>query len=466
MRLIFSYSALFVGMLTFTGCKDLVGDPKLPAGSEDPATYNTPTGALQLTATAKAMFEDILAKTTLESGVIADELTNANPQLIDSVDARYLPENTSHPTDQMYQQLQALRAQARQARGVATKYAPALSPAVRAQLFAWEAYAELTLADLFCSGVPLSTMNFERDFTYQPGSTTAQLYTHAITLLDSARTLAADSVDVQTLLTVGKGRALLALGQYQAAADDVSTVPTSAAYRVRVSFTFNNFTQSLLTTNQLVTVADREGVNGLAYRGSGDPRTASDTATFTVTFGSRVQIFYPNKYRDIVPLVGADSTWFTLASGTEARLIQAEAALHAGDVGTWLATLNTLRTNGDFTTTSSANPDSIGVVDTTWSAGTGGVANLRPLNDPGTVTARTDTMFAERAAWLFLTGHRLGDMRRLSRQYSRAPGHVFPAGPYVSGVVTTGFYGTDVNAPVPETERINPYFHGCLNREP
>lgn len=470
MRLLSSSRVFVVGALSLTaclmGCKDLVGDPKLPAGSESPATYNTPAGALQLTTTTKVMFEDVLATTTLESGVIADELTNANTQDIDSVDARYLPENTSQPTDQLYQRLQALRGQARQARGVVTAYAPALSPAVRGQLFAWEAYAEVMLADLFCSGVPLSTMDFERDFTYRPGSTTAQLYAHAITLIDSARTLVADSADVQTLLSVGKGRALLALGQYQAAADDVSTVPTDAAYRVRVSFTSNRFTQSLFTTRELVTVADHEGENGLAYLGSGDPRTASDTATFLLSTFTNAQIHYPNKYRNVTLSAGADSTWFTVADGIEARLIQAEAELAAGDVGGWLATLNALRTTGVFVTTPNSNPDSVGVVDTTWTAGTGGVANLRLLTDPGSVNARVDTMFAERAAWLFMTGHRLGDLRRLSRLYTRDPSQVFPTGPYRSGVVTTGIYGSDVNAPVPATERINPYFHGCINREP
>jgi hypothetical protein len=463
---------LLCGML-LVGCKDLVGDPQLPAGAEDPATYNTPTGALQLTATAKAYFEDALGGTnfTMQSGLLADELANANSQVGDSVDSRHLPEGyVGLPTDQVYRRLQALRAQARQARGVVTKYAPDLSPAVRGQLYAFEAYAEILLADLFCSGVPISTLDFEQNFTYQPGSTTAQLYQHALTLLDSARTLVTDSADLQTLVQVGQGRALLALGQYQAAADDVTTVPDHAAYRVRVSFSSSGFTHSAFTGGNLgsvqtMTVANREGVNGLAYLSSGDPRTASDPVTFLVNNVS-VQIRYPNKYRPASPSTGADSTLFTVADGVEARLIQAEAALHAGATTTWLTTLNALRTDGNFTTTPSTNPDSVGVLDTTWSAGTGSVAGLSPLTDPGSAATRVDMMFAERAAWLFLTGHRLGDLRRLSRQYARNPQSIFPTGPYLSGLSGASSYGTDVNAPVPASERINPYFHGCLNREP
>jgi hypothetical protein len=69
-------------------------------------------------------------------------------------------------------------------------------------------------------------------------------------------------------------------------------------------------------------------------------------------------------------------------------------------------------------------------------------------------------MFRERAFWLFGTGHRLGDLRRLVRQYGRGSETVFPTGNYFKG----GLYGTDVNIPVPFEERNNPNFTGCLDR--
>ena len=47
---------------------------------------------------------------------------------------------------------------------------------------------------------------------------------------------------------------------------------------------------------------------------------------------------------------------------------------------------------------------------------------LAALADPGTPAAREDLMFRERAFWLFGTGHRLGDMRRMIRQYGRGRG--------------------------------------------
>ena len=73
-------------------------------------------------------------------------------------------------------------------------------------------------------------------------------------------------------------------------------------------------------------------------------------------------------------------------------------------------------------------------------------------------------LFNERARWLWLTAHRLGDLRRLIRQYGRLPNTVFPTGPYFKVNFTD--YGNDVTIPVPITERNNPNFTACLNRDP
>ena len=123
----------------------------------------------------------------------------------------------------------------------------------------------------------------------------------------------------------------------------------------------------------------------------------------------------------------------SVADGVEARLIEAEAQLRAGDAAAFLATLNALRTT---------------------------VTGLAPLADPGTTAGREDLLFRERAYWLFATGHRLGDLRRLIRQYGRTEAQVFPTGDFAEG----GQYGHDVNFPVPQAERNNPNFTGCLNR--
>ncbi len=77
-----------------------------------------------------------------------------------------------------------------------------------------------------------------------------------------------------------------------------------------------------------------------------------------------------------------------------------------------------------------------------------------------TQAQRVDFHFAERAFWLWGTGHRLGDLRRLVRQYGRDSESVFPTGAYFKG----GNYGTDVNFPIPLEEDNNPNSSGCLDR--
>lgn len=71
-------------------------------------------------------------------------------------------------------------------------------------------------------------------------------------------------------------------------------------------------------------------------------------------------------------------------------------------------------------------------------------------------------MFRERAFWLFLTGHRLEDMRRLIRQYGRDQANVFPS---VNPTAIGLSFGTNVDIPVSEDEQNNPNFHGCTNRK-
>src|SRR6185312_952148 len=99
---------------------------------------------------------------------------------------------------------------------------------------------------------------------------------------------------------------------------------------------------------------------------------------------------------------------FTVADGIEARLIQAEAAYHGvtTGTGTWLQQLNALRHANALT------------------------SSLPDLTDPGTADARVDLIFQERAYWLYLTGHRLGDLRREIRNYQRSSENIFPTGAY------------------------------------
>lgn len=415
-----------------TACNDLVGSAPLPAGVQDPSTYNTPAGALQQAEGATAFLQRVTSDVVVSSGVLTDELGGEPPSLNSSfgpVDARQLPEviNVGAEAGSPYSILQETRGQAEIAIGALAQYAPKVSPAVRGKIYAVEGYTELYLSDLFCSGIPLSTIDAGGNFTYKAGSSNAEVYHHAAALFDTALALASDSASVQVLARVGLGRALLALGQFDSAARVVAPVPNGAAYTIKVLF---------VTSSDAGTpfgMSDGEGFNGLPYVTSRDPRVPSDTETVIPAPGATgVLVNLPHKYS----FAPRDSSPFTLADWIEARLIQAEASLHDGDNAAWLHQLNVLRTTA-------ISP----AMDT--------------LTDPGTQAARVDTMFAERAYWLYMTGHRQGDLRRLVRQYGRPQGDVYPVGPYGSN---GGIYGSFVNFPVPASERHNPLFQGCLNR--
>jgi hypothetical protein len=133
-----------------------------------------------------------------------------------------------------------------------------------------------------------------------------------------------------------------------------------------------------------------------------------------------------------------------VVNGTDARLIEAEAFLKAGNVASWMATLNGLRNGANRVTV----------------IGTVTLAAMPNLVDPGTDTARVSLTFREKAFWTFARGQRLGDARRLVRQYGRAPTDVFPEGVHFKA----GNFGADVNLPVVTDEENNPNFTGCLDR--
>lgn len=410
-------SGMLLGVLA--ACADLVHAP-LPSGVQNPSTYNTPAGALLQANGAVSLFQTAIPQAVIVSGMMTDELTDPSQHTsYASLDARIPVTEQS-----LYGEVQQLRGQAQLALGVLGKYAPDVSPAIRGEMYALQGYGELWLADAYCSGVPLSTIDFEQNFTYQPGSSTTDIYRHAAALFDSALALSADSVNVQLLARVGLGRALLAVGQFDSAAQTVASVSDGAIYQTRVLFQSMN-------ESSLISVIDREGENGLSYL-SGDPRVLADPFVWADVQGNTFTAFIPAKYNFLT----ADSSTVTVADWIEARLIQAEASLHAGDTAAWLRQLNHLRT-------------------------TAITPALDTLTDPGVASARLDTMFAERAAWLYLTGHRLGDMRRLIRQYGRRQDRVFPVGSYGGAF---GSYGDAVNIPVPDLERRNPLFRGCLNR--
>ena len=93
-----------------------------------------------------------------------------------------------------------------------------------------------------------------------------------------------------------------------------------------------------------------------------------------------------------------------------------------------------------------------------------GATALPLLTLPATTAAQVDLLFYEKAFWTFTRGQRLGDLRRLVRQFNRLPDDVYPVGTHYK----TTRYGDDVVLPVTVDESTNPNLNGapaCLDRK-
>ena len=181
-----------------------------------------------------------------------------------------------------------------------------------------------------------------------------------------------------------------------------------------------NGVYSLTYSSSRYTIADGEGPNSPRFVSAEDPRLVTEDLG-TSQFDGSTELFAPVKYSSYESPID-------VATGTEARLIIAEASLRGGNYVAALGELNALRT----------------------------AAGLDPLAPAATATAQQDQLFTERAFWMFGTAHRLGDLRRLITQYGRPVNSVFPSGTYFKG----NAYGNQVAFLVPqEEEQDNPNYN-------
>jgi hypothetical protein len=277
----------------------------------------------------------------------------------------------------------------------------------------------LAYAQNWCSGVPLDDPNV--------GVSTADLLNLAVTRFDEA-TAGPISPDFLTAAEVGRARAYQGLGDYAAAAASAATVPTTFSWGISHTAASGDQNPVFLYNRQSrrISVQDVEGGTGLPFRSAGDPRvpwTREDGGTAIGTDGV-------TPHYDLLKYPAAD-TPMPLATGLEARLIQAEALLQLGDQAGYVNQLNTVRA----------------------------FFGLPDLTIPATIPESVDLLFEERAFSLFATGQRLWDLRRLVSVYGRSAASVFPSGTTIQG----GTYGTDGNLPVPLSAR-GPSYSGCTVR--
>lgn len=300
-----------------------------------------------------------------------------------------------------------------------------------AELQALWGYTYVAMGEAYCSSVPIS--NDEEPVPSDgPPLTSMGLFQAAVPIFVTAGST--------NLANMGHARALMDIGDYATAAGLVGGVATDWTYFIEHSVNAARNPFFSLQSNGRYSLSHMEGgaATGIPFRGAGagtdpalaDPRIPWEedpAGGFDPAFRQFIQLKYPDRPSSVI-----------LTSGIEARLIEAEAALAVG--GGWLAILNALRADvanlmgrqiDDYS-------DAVSVITD---------PTLADLVDPCaglSCAAQVDMLFQERAFWLFGTGHRLGDMRRLINQYSRTEASVYPSGAYHKG----GSHGSDVVFPL------------------
>lgn len=402
------------------------------------------------------------------SGTLTDEIENTEtfPDRVHA-DARSV-DNTSGTYQTVFTNLSRARASAE---GAAAKFSALLSAtdlqtnSGLSEMLSLAGFTYVMFAENYCSGVPFSSFDANTNkVIYGKPLTTLQIDSTALDRFNQALAAAnnlttTSKAQFVSLAEVGIARVNLDLGNFATASAAVAGVQTDFVYQTNYdknTFRQNNGVYTGTATYKRYGMTDKKGGVGLPWMSVPDPRTPIYRATSATTgkpvfgFDGTTPQFNQLRYVD-------EKASIPLATGLEARLIEAEAALRAGDSVTFLAKLNGVRTAppgyilaGDPTNTN--NPP-LALSNTA----------LPPLAAPAGSAAAIALLFSERGRWLWLTAHRLSDLRREVRQYGMAVNAVFPNGAYFKQGLT---YGSDVNFPVPFAETNNPNFTACIDRNP
>lgn len=365
------------------------------------------------------------------SGLFADEWINGDSFIHrQDIDQRNVTTENSF-LDDANRGMHRARLAASQAIELLDTYSPDAPSWQKAEMYFVQAYVENLLAEHYCNGLVFSTVTEGREDFGLPTTTTAAFEMALTKTADGLALITGNSADdqrVRNALALMRGRILLNLARYPEAATAVAAVPNDFEYLNRHSLsTSSNYIWLRGNLERRYSVADGEGVNGLNFASADDPRVpvcvggSAACKAIDVPKAVRDDLMSPMNVQMLWPLRESP---VSVLRGQEARLIEAEAKLATDPAGA-LALINDARTSEP---------------------------GLAPLADAGSPAARVDQLFRERAFWNFGRGARVGDMRRLIRQYGRSSETVFPTGPWHK----FGDYGSDVNFPIPQSESNNP----------
>ena len=434
------------GLLAFGAC-DLT-DSLLEAKDPDlinPDDVQNAEGALALANGALEFFRDLTAgdeSTWLFGGLLADEWSTSSTFVQnDETDQRKIKTNNSTITGQ-FRDLARVRLAADLAIRALKEFRPD-PPRTIADVYFARGFAEMQMAQDFCNGIPLSRIEGDQVIPGVPLPVDS-VFRRAIASYDSALALAtatdSGTVTIRRGATVGKARALLGINQIAQAAALVDTIPLSFSYNHTFAVTSgDNIIWNQAASSRRYTVGDSlEGNasnflvrNAIPFFRAQDPRLP---VTYTIAANGRDTVkSQDGSTNSRTTTLYGRTTSVPVVSGLDARLIVAEGRLRAQDFTGMMQILNALR----------AAPPKVGEVQPPVMAA---------LAVPTTNDEAINVYFREKAFWTFSRGQRLGDLRRLIRQYGRNEDTTFPSGNHYKG----GTYGDDVNLPVPQAEENNP----------
>lgn len=456
-------------------CSD-VKDNLLEAVDPDvipPDAANSAEGALALYNGALARLKTITTgtggegSTWLFGGLLADEWSTSSTFVQnDETDQRSIVLSNGTVTT-MFRNLARARQSANEAMRMMRVWRATETTRI-AELYFVRAFAEMQMANDFCNGIPLSSQDSTGKLIFDVPHPISYVYDASVASADSGLALipitatGTQDVLVRRALLMAKARALLGLGKIAEAA---ALVPATGPTANPGTFVPNNFSYDETYTPasgditlwaqprsaRRYTVGDSlEGrgrnllvKNAVPFFSAKDPRVP---VSYTISSKGDTTISQDGLIPSRTTTIWDRSTTTSVVNGLDARLIEAEGKLKAGDIAGMILILNALR----------AAPPKIGEVQPT-------AAQLPPLVAPATQDAAISLYFREKAFWQFSRGYRLGDLRRLIRQYGRPADQVFPVGVHYRG----GNYGSDVNLPVPQAEQNNPELGGkaaCIDR--
>ncbi len=455
-----TWIALVASALMVTSSCDIT-DSLLEAKDPDlinPEDIQSAEGALAVANGALEFFRDLTGgdeSTWLFGGLLADEWSTSSTFVQnDETDQRKVAFNNSSVTG-MFRDLHRTRIAADLAIRGLKEFRPD-PPRTIAEMYLARGFAEMQLAQDFCNGIPIGKIEGDDVVSGEPLPVDS-VFRRAIASYDSAIALATANdtatITIRRAAMVGKARALLGINNtsnapINEAAALVDSIPLSFAYNHTFAITSgDNILWSQPASSRRYTVGDSlEGnsrdhrvANAIGFFSAQDPRVP---VRYTVSSNGRDT----TKSQDGQTFSRTTTLWarttpVPVFNGLDARLVVAERRLRAGDFTGMMTILNGLR----------ATPPKLGEVQP---------AAMAALPVPADTATAVNLFFREKAFWTFSRGQRLGDLRRLIRQYGRTEANTFPSGEHFKG----GDYGDDVNLPVPQAEQNNPNFTQCLDR--